>query len=191
MSAKNVIIKRKIANDIYELMPKTTGEQVTVTYGATVQSLATTLATVYTDLESWNNFKASVDFAGTDSALDTLREIIDYLSKEDVATSVAGRLKELGDSLDTLSGTVETLTGRVDTNEADIKTNKEAIAANKDALDALTGRVDTAETNIKTNADAIEELKTATGARARVLFIDAESQIPDDVTESDLLFQEV
>jgi chromosome segregation ATPase len=191
MSAKNVIIKRKIANDIYELMPKTTGEQVTVTYGATVQSLATTLATVYTDLESWNNFKASVDFAGTDSALDTLREIIDYLSKEDVATSVAGRLKELGDSLDTLSGTVETLTGRVDTNEADIKTNKEAIAANKDALDALTGRVDTAETDIKTNADAIEELKTATGARARVLFIDVESQIPDDVTESDLLFQEV
>ena len=92
MASKNVIIKRKIENEIFELFPKTSGAQVEVTYGSEVKDLAAVLATVYTDIESWNTFKAGVDFAGEDSALDTLRELIDMLSDSETATSIAGEL---------------------------------------------------------------------------------------------------
>ena len=81
MAAKNTVLKRKIGTDIFEMMPKTTAGQVVVSYGDCVD-LASALSKVYTDVEAWNTFKANVDFAGTDAALDTLRELIDIINKD-------------------------------------------------------------------------------------------------------------
>ncbi len=180
MASKNVVIKRKIGNDIYELLPKTSGAQVEVSYAGTVQTLAAALATIYTDVNSWNTFKADVDFAGTDSALDTLRELIDMISKEDVATSIAGELKAIKENIDqveadlaTLQQTVadnktsadnnynankaliEGLRTDVDANTAQVALNKAAHEKNATDIAGVAGRVDTLETDNTTNKAAI------------------------------------
>jgi len=149
MASKNVIIKRKIADEIFELLPKTSGAQVEVTYGTEVKALADVLSTVYTDLEAWNTFKKDVDFAGTDSALDTLRELIDYLSQEDVATSIAGQLSAIKDRLDAVEA-------KAAANETAIGELTQTVAANKKAAeDAVTALTQTVTDN-KTAADATE-----------------------------------
>ena len=123
-------------NEIFELLPKTSGAQVEVTYGSEVKDLAAVLATVYTDLDAWNTFKKDVDFAGADSALDTLRELIDMLSKEDVATSIAGKLKAIDErcaaielAASQLAQTVADNKSAADATEAKAEQNKKDIAA--------------------------------------------------------------
>ena len=149
MASKNVIIKRKIADEIFELLPKTSGAQVEVTYGTEVKALADVLSTVYTDLEAWNTFKKDVDFAGTDSALDTLRELIDYLSQEDVATSIAGQLSAIKDRLAAVEA-------KAAANETAIGELTQTVAANRKAAeDAVTALTQTVTDN-KTAADATE-----------------------------------
>ena len=229
MASKNVIIKRKIANEIFELLPKTSGAQVEVTYGSEVKDLAAVLATVYTDLESWNTFKKDVDFAGTDSALDTLRELIDMLSKEDVATSIAGKLKDIDDRLDAIELAAQQLAQTVadnktaaDATEAKAEQNKKDIAAltqtvadNKTAAEQAVGAVDAKaeqnKTDIATLTQTVADNKTA--AEQAVAAVDAKAdqnktditalqgavaqnarvivaeEVPDDLTEADLMMQ--
>jgi len=180
MASKNVVIKRKIGNDIYELLPKTSGAQVEVSYAGTVQTLAAALSTIYTDVNSWNTFKADVDFAGTDSALDTLRELIDMISKEDVATSIAGELKAIKENIDQVEADlaelqqtvadnktsadnnynankalIEGLRTDVDANTAQVALNKAAHEKNATDITAVGGRVDTLETDNTANKAAI------------------------------------
>ena len=175
MASKNVIIKRKIANEIFELLPKTSGAQVEVTYGSEVKDLAAVLATVYTDLESWNTFKKDVDFAGTDSALDTLRELIDMISDEDVATSIAGELKAIKERVTALEGSLATLTQTVtdnrtaaDATEAKAEQNKKDIAAltqtvtdNRTAADATEAKAEQNKTDIAALTQTVADNKTA------------------------------
>ena len=160
MASKNVIIKRKIANEIFELLPKTSGAQVEVTYGSEVKDLAAVLATVYTDLESWNTFKKDVDFAGTDSALDTLRELIDMLSKEDVATSIAGKLKEIG--------------GRLDAIELAAQQLAQTVADNKAAADATEAKAEQNKKDIAALTQTVADNKTA--AEQAVAGVDAKAE---------------
>ncbi len=247
MASKNVIIKRKIANEIFELLPKTSGAQVEVTYGSEVKDLAAVLATVYTDLESWNTFKKDVDFAGTDSALDTLRELIDMLSKEDVATSIAGKLKDIGDRLDDIELAAQQLAQTVadnktaaDATEAKAEQNKQDIAAltqtvadnktaaeqavgdltqtvadNKTAAEQAVGAVDAKAEQNKTDIAALTQTvaDNKTAAEQAIAAVDAKAdqnktditalqgavaqnarvivaeEVPDDLTEADLMMQ--
>lgn len=226
MAAKNIVLKRKIQNDLFEMMPKTVGDQVSVTYGTQVQTLSTALASVYTDLDSWNKFKADVDFAGKDSALDTLRELIDMISKEDVATSIAGQLKAIkdnvtalqakdtelegkittnSDAITALQGRVTTAEGTIKSNTAastknaeDIATNAAAIAKNTEAITALQAKdeelvaKDTElEGKITTNEKAIAAIQTVQAGLSRVLYAAKDAEVPADLTENDLLLQEV
>jgi len=176
MASKNFIFKRKIANEIYELLPKTSGEQVEVTYGSVVQSLASALSSIYTDIDAWNTFKKDVDFAGKDSALDTLREMIDYLSAEDVATSIAGQLSDLKE--------------RLTQAETNLSTLSETVTNNKTAVDAsiesLTSRVSANETAIQQNTTDIDELRELTAKHSRIIVAE---EVPEDITDSDLMLQ--
>lgn len=200
MASKNVVIKRKIGNDIYELLPKTSGAQVEVSYAGTVQTLAAALSTIYTDVNSWNTFKADVDFAGTDSALDTLRELIDMISKEDVATSIAGELKAIKENIDQVEADlaelqqtvadnktsadnnynankalIEGLRTDVDANTAQVALNKAAHEKNATDIAAVGGRVDTLEADNTANKAAIAknaEDITAVGGRVTTLETD-------------------
>lgn len=243
MASKNVIIKRKIANEIFELLPKTSGAQVEVTYGSEIKDLAAVLATVYTDLESWNTFKKDVDFAGADSALDTLRELIDMLSKEDVATSIAGKLKDIGGRLDAIELAAQQLAQTVadnktaaDATEAKAEQNKKDIAAltqtvtdNRTAADATEAKAEQNKTDIAALTQTVADNKTAiegtvatltqtvsdnkTAAEQAIAGVDAKAvknaeditalqgvvaqnarvivaeDIPDDLTETDLMVQ--
>lgn len=165
MASKNVIIKRKIANEIFELLPKTSGAQVEVTYGSEVKDLAAVLATVYTDLESWNTFKKDVDFAGTDSALDTLRELIDMLSKEDVATSIAGKLKAIDERLDAIELAAQQLAQTVADNKAAADATEVKAEQNKKDIAALTQTVadnkSAIEGTVATLTQTVADNKTA------------------------------
>ena len=208
MASKNVIIKRKIANEIFELLPKTSGAQVEVTYGAEVKNLAEVLSTVYTDLNAWNTFKADVDFAGADSALDTLRELIDYLSGQDVATSIANQLADIKERLTAVEA-------KADKNTEDIAALQQTVANNKSAADtgiqeakdaaavadgkAVKNAEDIAalQQTVAANKTAAEEavaevqgqidtIKDIQGAQARVIVAE---EIPEDLTENDLMMQ--
>ena len=184
MATKNIIIKKKIANEIFELMPKTVGAQVEVTYGAEVKDLATVLGTVFTDLQSWNTFKANVDFAGTDSALDTLRELIDMISSEDLATSIANELKGIKERLDAaelaaqqLAQTVADNKTAADATEAKAEQNKkdiaaltETVGANKTAAEQAVAGV---QTNVDTLAQTVADNKTA--AEQAIAAVDAKA----------------
>ena len=211
MATKNIIIKKKIANEIFELMPKTVGTQVEVTYGSEVKDLASVLSTVFTDLTAWNTFKANVDFAGTDSALDTLRELIDMISSEELATSIANELKGIKERLDAaelaatqLAQTVADNKLAADATEAKAEQNKKDIAAltetvnaNKTAAETAIGAVDkkaddnaaaieTVDGKADANATAIEALQGVVAQNARVIVAET---VPDDLTEADLMMQ--
>ena len=226
MAAKNIVLKRKIQNDLYEMMPKTVGDQVSVTYGTQVQTLTTALASVYGSVEEWNTFKAGVDFAGQDAALDTLRELIDMISKEDVATSIAGQLKDIkaqiavvnakdteqdgkikdnADAIDGLKTRMTAVEGKasdnadaIAANDTAIKANDAAIKANAAAITALQEKdtqLDAKDEElagkIDVNEKAIASIKTVQAGLSRVLFVATDGQVPDDLTENDLLLQEV
>lgn len=169
MAAKNVILKRKIGTDIFELLPKTTDENVQVTYGLSM-TLASALSTIYTDLQAWNTFKADVDFAGEDSALDTLRELIDMISKEDQANSIAATLIEIKESITTLQTT----------HADDVKTINESITS-------LTGRVESLETTVGEHTTQIADLETQLrDQEAGSSHIYTSSTEPETLTEQDL-----
>lgn len=177
MAAKNVILKRKIGTDIFELLPKTSDANVQVTYG-TAMTLASALADIYTDLQAWETFKADVDFAGQDAALDTLRELIDMISKEDQDGSVAAKLAQMSASISTLQTT----------HANDISTLQGTIADNKEsadnAIDALDERVTAAEGTITEHTTAISTLQnTVVNGVSRVY---ASATQPETLNENDL-----
>ena len=161
MASKNVIIKRKIANEIFELLPKTSGAQVEVTYGSEVKDLASVLATVYTDLDSWNTFKKDVEFAGSDSALDTLRELIDFLSDEDVASGVAAEIAAIKGRLDAIELAASTLAQTVTDNKAAADATEAKAEQNKKDIAALTQTVADNKTAAET---AVSELSATVAA---------------------------
>lgn len=177
MSAKNVILKRKIGTDIFELLPKTTGENVDVTYG-TAMTLASALSSIYTDLQAWESFKADVDFAGTDSALDTLRELIDMISKEDQTGSIAASLAEIRSSISTLQ---TTHANDISTLETTITNNKTAAET---AISGLDTRVTAVETTVASHTTEIENLKNTVGDTASHIY--ASETEPVNLTETDL-----
>ena len=204
MSAKNVIIKRKIQNDIFELYPKTVDSQVSVTYASEAQTLASALSTIYTDLNSWNDFKASVDFAGQDAALDTLREIIDTLSDDSVVNGVINRVKGVEDAIgtDATSGTVkyrikqvedaigDTSTSgtiKYDVNQLKTTVGDSTAGLVKDVDDLQTAVGDSNSGLVKDVAD----LQTANESLAHIIFVATGETIPNTVTTADLIFQEV
>ena len=210
MAAKTVTLKRKIGSDIFEMMPKTTAGQVVVSYGDCVD-LASALTKVYTDVEAWNTFKANVDFAGQDAALDTLRELIDMINKEEQAGSIANSLKKINDAITTLQqkdtaidGEIADLKAKDTALDGEIAALKEKdtaidgeianlkakdteingeITAIKDAATALTGRVTTAEGDI----DALEEAVANINGGAS--FIYSGTEVPENLTERDLFIE--
>ena len=207
MAAKNTVLKRKIGTDIFEMMPKTTAGQVVVSYGDCVD-LASALSKVYTDVEAWNTFKANVDFAGTDAALDTLRELIDIINKEDQAGSIANKLKSIEDkikAINTKDGEQDTaitalqekdtaLEGEIKkANDAtakvasDLDTAKNALEAKdtelKGEIDGLAGRLTTAESDIDAAQSAISALEAGTS------IVYCGTTIPENFTDRDLFME--
>lgn len=180
MSAKNIVLKRKIGADIFELLPKTTDENVQVTYG-TAMTLGSALSEIYTDLQAWETFKADVDFAGADSALDTLRELIDMISKEDQAGSIAATLAEIRSSLSTLQTTHASDIAAIQQTITDNKTSAET------AISGIDERLTAAEGTIAEHGTAIEDLgQRITDTEAASSHIYTSSTQPENLTEQDL-----
>lgn len=174
MAAKNVILKRKIGTDIYELLPKTTEENVQVTYGLSM-TLASALSSIYTDVQAWNTFKADVDFAGNDSALDTLRELIDMIAKEEQAGSIAASLIEIRESITTLQTS----------HAADVQTINETISS----LDTRVGALETTVGEHTTQIAALDTRITETEAGSSHIY--TSSTQPQTLTEQDLWIEVV
>lgn len=142
-NTKNVILKRKIGNDIYELLPKTQASQIVVSYGSgqnVCTDLADALSSIFTDITAWRNFIADVDFAGSDSALDTLRELIDTIADSSDVTSIFSRLGAIDKSITAL----ETAVGSSGTLQSQI----DALDTRLDALDETNGRMDAVEARV-------------------------------------------
>lgn len=203
MASKNMILKRKIGNDIFELFPKTTDGQVNVTYGEAM-TLAAALSSIYTDVTAWNTFKAGVDFAGTDAALDTLRELIDMINDADAAGSIANKLAAIDTQIAALEAKDTALETKIDDNTTSIGNNATAIAknatditTNAEAIDALDTRVTTAEGDIDAvearvtvNEGAIATINTTIGNLAdQSSHIYSGATAPETLTENDLFIE--
>ena len=163
MAARNVILRKKISNVIYDLYPKSVAEQIVVAINeGTEETLATRLAAINTSLASkvpeqlsenqtFTSWKASVDAAlhSDNINFDTLQEIVDWV-------------EEHQDLYSTLVTAFNTTKAKAEANETAISTlNGDANTAGsvaksiKDATDPLATRVTAAEGAITTlNGDS-------------------------------------
>lgn len=169
-NTKNVILKRKIGQDIYELLPKTQASQIVVSYGECTD-LAEALSSIFTDVGKWNTFISGVDFAGEDAALDTLRELIDILSGDETGTAAI---------LNRLSG-IETRLTAVDAD------NTGALAVMDGRLDSLETRMSAVDTAVTGRLALVEADVTSIGNRVTALenaasYIYCGAALPQGVT---------
>lgn len=141
--AKYILEQIKIEGALAELLSKTNGENVTVTYNGTETTLTAALATIYTsltDLPTGDGVDAKISaaidglVAGAPAAYDTLKEIADYIAAH----------KDVSDALSAAIGNkVDKVTGKGLSTE-DFTT---ALKSKLDSLPAITAAQVTAWTN--------------------------------------------
>lgn len=141
--AKYILEQIKIEGALAELLSKTNGENVTVTYNGAETTLTAALATIYTsltDLPTGDGVDAKISaaidglVAGAPAAYDTLKEIADYIAAH----------KDVSDALSAAIGNkVDKVTGKGLSTE-DFTT---ALKSKLDSLPAITAAQVTAWTN--------------------------------------------
>ena len=141
--AKYILEQIKIEGALAELLSKTNGENVTVTYNGAETTLTAALATIYTsltDLPTGDGVDAKISaaidglVAGAPAAYDTLKEIADYIAAH----------KDVSDALSAaIENKVDKVTGKGLSTE-DFTT---ALKSKLDSLPAITAAQVTAWTN--------------------------------------------
>ena len=182
MAAKNVILRKKISNVVYDLYPKSIADQIVVGINnETEESLATRLVSLASDIASkvpeqlsqnqtFTQWKASVDAAlqSDNINFDTLQEIVDWVEgHEDLyqtlitAFNTTKTLAEANeDAIEVLNGDVNT-TGSVDKKINDAVSPVSTKAnANEAAITVLNGSDTTAGSVAKAIKDAVEDMQT-------------------------------
>ena len=141
--ARYILEQIKIEGAFTDLLSKSNGENVTVTYNGTEQTLTAALASIYTSLTNLPTgdgvdakISAAIDelIGGAPAAYDTLKEIADYIAAH----------KEVSDALSAaICGKVDKVAGKGLSTE-DFTS---ALKAKLDALPAITSAQVTAWTN--------------------------------------------
>lgn len=141
--ARYILEQIKIEGAFTDLLSKSNGENVTVTYNGTEQTLTAALASIYTSLTNLPTgdgvdakISAAIDalIGGAPAAYDTLKEIADYIAAH----------KEVSDALSAaIGGKVDKVAGKGLSTE-DFTS---ALKAKLDALPAITSAQVTAWTN--------------------------------------------
>ncbi len=164
--AKYILEQIKIEGALAELLTKTNGENVAVTYNGTETTLTAALAAIYTsltELPTGDGVDAKIGAAidaligGAPAAYDTLKEIADYIAAH----------KEVSDALSAaIGGKVDKVTGKGLSTE-DFTT---ALKSKLDSLPAITSAQVTAWTNKaeKTVATASADGLMSKGDKARL-----------------------
>nr|DAK22954.1 MAG TPA: hypothetical protein [Caudoviricetes sp.] len=206
MAEKMITLKKKIGAEVFDLMVKTVGAQVTATYNGTTTDLNTILGTILTDRASAAEFKAlkaSYDTltGGASEAYDTLKEIGEWInSHQDLYTKLVAITDKKVDKVDGKQLSTEDFTTELKTKLTDLYTKEQldtkfsdaatATEAAKTAADnaqaaaeAAQGTANAAKAQADTNKNDIAELQTKCVANARVI---VSATQPEDLTEADL-----
>lgn len=111
MNTKYILEKIRLEGEIHDLIVKTNGENVTVIYGGTEQTLAAALAAIFTsvtELPTADGVDSKISAAiseligGAPETYDTLKEIADYISAhKDVSDALT---EAIGKKVDKVEG---------------------------------------------------------------------------------------
>lgn len=111
MSTKYILEKIKIEGVLQDILAKSNGENVTVTYGGTEQTLAAALASIFTSVTSLptaegvdTKISAAISelIGGAPATYDTLKEIADYIeAHKDVSDALT---EAIGNKVDKVEG---------------------------------------------------------------------------------------
>ena len=186
MAAKNVILRKKISNVVYDLYPKSIADQIVVGINnETEESLATRLVSLASDIASkvpeqlsqnqtFTQWKASVDAAlqSDNINFDTLQEIVDWVEgHEDLYQTLItafNTTKSLAEANETAIGV---LNGDVNTAGSVAKAVNDAVSpvsakanANEAAITVLNGNNTTAGSVAKAVKDAVDPVSAKADA---------------------------
>lgn len=159
-TTKYVLEKIKIENVLKELIAKSNGENVTVTYNGAETTLTAALASIYqslTDLPTSDGVDAKISAAidglvdGAPAAYDTLKEISDYIATH----------KTAADALTAAIG------GKVDKVEGKGLSTEDFTTALKTKLDAMASVTDAEKAAWDAKADKTKASATADGLMAK------------------------
>lgn len=196
-NTKYALSKIKIEGILYDIIAKTTGDFVTVTYKGADVSLTTALAGIIADIGNLpidttidEKISEAIDelIGGAPETYNTLKEIADYIAAhEEVATALNNAIGSKADktvvegiqtSLNTLEGTVNALKTKVDTMPAITEDN---VTAWNNKVDKVDGK------GLSTN-DFTDELKTKLEDMKAVRVGET---VPADMKDGELFIQVV
>lgn len=111
MNTKHILEKIRLEGELYDLIAKSNGENVTVTYDGKEQTLSAALAAIFTsvtDLPTADGVDSKISAAiselidGAPETYDTLKEIADYIaSHQDVSNALT---EAIGKKVDKVEG---------------------------------------------------------------------------------------
>ena len=204
MASKNIILRKKVEDQLIDLYIKTLASQVDAIYRSETKDLNSVLAAIAGEIDlkaaatDVDALKKRLDtyFEGDlDASLDTLKELQDYLHNHEEAYQALVKIAngkvdaEEGKSLisDELINKITDLYSKADLD----KKLEEMVAATTEAkgvADAAKTAAEKNAENITKNAEAITALQNTVAANGRVIL---SSTVPEDLTENDLLLFEV
>ena len=190
MAAKNIILKKKIGSEIFELMVKTIGAQVTTTFNGTTDDLDTILANVKSAIDAkaansdFQALKTSFDnlVNGADTAYDTLKEIGTWIAEH--KSEYDALLAVSANKVDKVEG--KGLSSNDFTDELLEKLNAlDTQAQATEKLNALSDRITTAQTQAdKGVADAAAAKKAADTAVANATTAQSAAEAAQSAAEA-------
>mgnify|MGYP004540625541 CR=1 FL=1 len=211
MASKNIILRKKVEDQIIDLYIKTIASQVDAIYRSETKDLNSVLAAIAGEIDlkaattDVDALKKRLDtyFEGDlDASLDTLKELQDYLHTHEEAYQAL--VKIANGKVDAVEGksliSDELITKITDLyTKADLDKKLEAmVTATTEAKSVADAAKTAAETNatsiakntenITKNVEAITALQNTVAANGKVIL---SSTVPDDLTENDLLLFEV
>lgn len=189
---KYILEQIKLEGELKELLVKTDGENVAVTYNGTETTLAAALASIYTSVTSLPTdtgidakISAAIDglIGGAPETYDTLKEIADYISEhKDAADALAAAVGGKVDKVEGKGLSTEDFTTAL---KAKLEAMEPVTAAEKAAWDAKAGTsVATAEANGLMSKEDKARLDGLRGVRYG-------AQPPDDMRDGELFVRVV
>ena len=211
MASKNIILRKKVEDQVYDLFLKTIASQVTGTYRDSEKDVQAILTTIAGEIDAktarvdFDNLSTTVTatknkldtlMAGElDGSLDTIKEIQDYLTTHEEAyqalVNIANGKVDAAEGKSLIANELITKIDELYTKaELDQKLNTmvQATATAQAAAEAAQTSADKAVKATETNAAAITALQNTVKANGRVIL---SKSVPEDLTEADLLLFEV
>lgn len=139
MNIKYILEKIKIEGVLQDILAKSDGENVTVTYGGTEQTLASALAAIFTSVTSLptaegvdTKISAAISdlIGGAPETYDTLKEIADYIADhKDVSDALTEAIGKKVDKVEGKGLSTEDFTTALKTKLESLPENLPAITA--------------------------------------------------------------